>query len=332
MIVFHYFTSKGAYMAGYHLTDEQWIESWNKIGSPTEFAKINNIAIRNVMARRRTLENKLGITLDTFASQNPAYAKKIEQTPGHTRRGMDIEKGRVIVFSDAHFWPDDTTTAFKALLEMIKEFKPTAIVCNGDALDGANLSRFPRQDWNKIPTVKEELDACQYYLGEIEAVAKGAKLFWPMGNHDQRLEMSIIANLPSFEGVRGTNLKDYFPMWQPCWSFWVNEDTCIKHRWKGGWTGGRNNAVNSGVNMITGHTHVLSSIPFNDYNGTRWGVQTGTLADPMGQQFAYTEDTPKDWNSGFVMLSFDNSKMLQPEIIRVCGEDAVDFRGKVHKV
>ena len=32
-------------------------------------------------------------------------------------------------------------------------------------------------------------------------------------------------------------------------------------------------------------------------------------------------------------LSFDNSKMLQPEIIiRVCGEDEVDFRGKIHKV
>ena len=261
-----------------------------------------------------------------------AQIKKIHQTPGHVRRGMEIEKGRVIVFSDAHFWPDETTTAFKALLEMIKEFKPTAIVCNGDALDGANLSRFPRQDWNKVPSVKEELDACQYFLGEIEAVAKGAKLFWPIGNHDQRLEMSIIANLPSFEGVRGTSLKDYFPMWNPCWSFWVNEDTCIKHRWKGGWTGGRNNTVNAGVNMITGHTHVLSAIPFNDYNGTRWGVQTGTLADPNGQQFSYTEDTPKDWNSGFIMLSFDRSKMLQPEMIRVWGEDEVEFRGKIHSV
>jgi hypothetical protein len=316
-------------MSGYHLSDEEWIASWNELKSPEKFSKANKINIRNVYSRRRSIESRLGIKLDTFAVPHPTQVKKIHQTPGHVRRGMEIEKGRVIVFSDAHFWPDETTTAFKALLEMIKEFKPTAIVCNGDALDGANLSRFPRQDWAKIPSVKEELDACQYFLGEIESVAKGAKLFWPIGNHDQRLEMSIIANLPSFEGVRGTSLKDYFPMWNPCWSFWVNEDTCIKHRWKGGWTGGRNNAVNSGVNMITGHTHVLSAIPFNDYNGTRWGVQTGTLADPNGQQFSYTEDTPKDWNSGFVMLSFERSKLLQPEIIRVCGEDEIDFRGKI---
>ena len=319
-------------MSGYYLPDEEWIALWKECGSAVIMSQKTGISQRSVYNRRRSIEARLKIQLPSTDDQRFDQLKKVAQTTGHTRRGMDIEKGRVIVFSDAHFWPDDTTTAFKALLEMIKEFKPIAIVCNGDALDGANLSRFPRQDWNKVPTVKEELDACQYYLGEIEAVAKGAKLFWPIGNHDQRLEMSIIANLPSFEGVRGTSLKDYFPMWQPCWSFWLNEDTCIKHRWKGGWTGGRNNAVNSGVNMLTGHTHVLSVIPFNDYNGTRWGVQTGTLADPMGQQFSYTEDTPKDWNSGFVMLSFDRSKMLQPEIIRVCGEDEVDFRGKIHQV
>lgn len=316
----------------YHLTDEEWIAIWRECNSAIKMSQKTGITERAIYNRRRSIEQRHKISLPSLDDQRLDPLKKIAQTTGHTRRGMDIEKGRVIVFSDAHFWPDETTTAFKALLEMIKEFRPTAIVCNGDALDGANLSRFPRQDWNKVPSVKEELDACQYYLGEIEAVAKGAKLFWPMGNHDQRLEMTIIANLPSFEGVRGTSLRDYFPIWQPCWSFWVNEDTCIKHRWKGGWTGGRNNAVNSGVNMITGHTHVLSSIPYNDYNGTRWGVQTGTLADPNGQQFAYTEDTPKDWNSGFVMLTFDRSKLLQPEIIRVHGEDEVDFRGKIHRV
>jgi hypothetical protein len=132
--------------------------------------------------------------------------------------------------------------------------------------------------------------------------------------------------------MRGTTLKEYFPAWFPCWSFWVNEDTCIKHRWKGGFSAGRANSLNSGVNMITGHTHHLSVMPVGDYNGTRWGVQTGTLADINGQQFAYTEDTPKDWNSGFVMLSFERSRLLQPEMVRVWGEDEVEWRGKIHSV
>ena len=319
-------------MAGYHLTDEEFIEQWKKIGSPLSFAKIHAMSERSVYNRRRSIETRLGLELPSFKDQRISDYKKTEQTVGNTRRGMELEKGRIIVFSDAHFWPDQTTTAFKALLEMIKEFKPTAVVCNGDALDGASISRFPRQDWNAIPSVAEELEACQHFMGEIEAVSKGAKLYWPLGNHDARLEMRIIENLPAFEGVRGTTLKEYFPEWLPCWSFWVNEDTCIKHRWKGGFSAGRANSLNSGVNMITGHTHHLSCMPVGDFNGTRWGVQTGTLADIHGQQFAYTEDTPKDWNSGFVMLSFERSRLLQPEMIRVWGEDEVEFRGKIHSV
>lgn len=319
-------------MGGYYLTDDQFIEEWKRIGSPLTFAKIHGMAERAVYNRRRSIEMRLGITLPSFKDTRFSAYARTEETVGNTRRGMDIEKGRVIVFSDAHFWPDQTTTAFKALIECIKEYKPTAIVCNGDALDGASISRFPRQDWSKLPSVREELEAVQYYLGEIEKVARGAKLFWPLGNHDARWEMRIIENLPAFEGVVGTTLKEHFPAWLPCWSFWVNDDTCIKHRLKGGWSAGRANSLNSGVNMITGHTHHLSVIAVNDYNGTRWGVQTGTLADVHGQQFAYTEDSPKDWNSGFVMLSFERSRLLQPEMVRVWGESEVEFRGKIHSV
>ena len=87
-----------------HLTDDEWINSWQKIGSPTEFAKQHGIAVRNVMARRRAIENRHGINLDTFASQNPAYLKKVDQAPHNVRRGIDADKvKRVIVFSDAHF-------------------------------------------------------------------------------------------------------------------------------------------------------------------------------------------------------------------------------------
>ena len=319
-------------MSSYYLPDDEWVALWKQCGSATKMAQKTGNAERAIYNRRRSIEQRLNIKLPSFNDQRVDPIKKIEQTEGHIRRGFDLEKGRVIVFSDAHFWPDITTTAFKALLESIKEFKPTAVICNGDAFDGAGLSRFPRMDFDKLPSVKEELEACQHYLGEIEAVSKGAKLYWPMGNHDQRFLGTVVNNLPAFEGVPGTTLKDYFPMWNSCWSVWINENTCIKHRWKGGWTGGRNNAVNSGVSMITGHTHVLSTIPFNDYNGTRWGVQTGTLADEHGPQFKYTEDTPKDWNSGFVMLSFERSKLLQPEMIRVWGEDEIEFRGKIHSV
>ena len=320
-------------MAGYWLTDEEWIKSWNKLGSPEEFSKVNKIAIRNVYARRRSIENKHGIQLPTFASQNPAYLKKVDQTPGHARRGIEMEKGRVVVFSDAHFWPGEVTTAYKALLMIIKEFKPKVVVANGDIFDGSQASRHARIGWEKTPSVKEELESCIEMMEGIEKVSKGAQLIWTLGNHDARFETFLSAQTSMYEGVSGFTLKDHFPLWKPCWSFWVNEDTCIKHRWKGGFGAGRSNALNSGVNMVTGHTHNLAVQPITDYNGTRYGVQTGCLADPNAEAFlAYTEDGPKDWRSGFALLSFERGRLMLPELIQVCGEDEVEFRGCINQV
>ena len=326
-------------MSGYYLTDDQWIKSWSELGSPHEFARVNKIAIRNVYSRRRALENKYGIQLPTFASKNPAYDKnytpmrKIEQTPGHARRGTNMEKGRVVVFSDAHFWPDDVSTAYKALLLIIKEFRPQIVVANGDMFDGSQASRHARIGWEKTPSVKEELEACQYMMEGIEKAAVGAELIWTLGNHDARFETFLSAQTSMYEGVSGFTLKDHFPMWKPCWSYWVNEDTCIKHRWKGGFGGGRANTLNSGVNMVTGHTHNLAVQPLTDYNGTRYGVQTGCLANIHGEQFmAYTEDNPKDWREGFALLSFERGRLMLPELIQVCGEDEFEFRGCINKV
>ena len=326
-------------MSGYYLTDDQWIKSWSELGSPHEFARVNKIAIRNVYSRRRALENKYGIQLPTFASKNPAYDKnytpmrKIEQTPGHARRGTNMEKGRVVVFSDAHFWPDDVSTAYKALLLIIKEFRPQIIVANGDMFDGSQASRHARIGWEKTPSVAEELEACKYMMEGIEKAAVGAELIWTLGNHDARFETFLSAQTSMYEGVSGFTLKDHFPLWKPCWSYWVNEDTCIKHRWKGGFGGGRANTLNSGVNMITGHTHNLAVQPLTDYNGTRYGVQTGCLANIHGEQFmAYTEDNPKDWREGFALLSFERGRLMLPELIQVCGEDEFEFRGCINQV
>ena len=326
-------------MAGYHLTDEEWIESWNKIGSPGEFAKINGIAIRNVMARRRSLENRLGIKLDTFNSQNPAYAKKIEQTPGHVRRGIEIkDKGRVIVFSDAHFQPGEVTTAYLALLKMIKLFKGDlkAIVANGDMFDGSGqVSSHPRMGWAKAPTAKEELECCIEMMAGIEEVApKHIPLIWTAGNHDARLTNYIARNAPALEGLPMTELKDFFPMWKACWSFYVNEDTVIKHRFRGN---GFINTKMAGINIVTGHTHQLKVEPWTDLSpnfnmGTRYGVQTGTLADPHSMAFEYVEDNAKDWRPGGVLLSWEKGRLLLPEIFQVSGEDEFEFRGQIHKI
>lgn len=334
-------------MANMACSDEQFIEYWNRLKSPTAVANAIGIDSRSAMRRRRVLEAKYNIELITDnpskqvvnfdkKSVRESVQKKIEETRHSVRRGIALEKGTVLVFSDAHFYPGDYTTAFRALIQFIKTYKPEVIVCNGDAFDGAQISRHPRIGWDSKPSVLEELKAVQDHLSMIEeASVHKSNLIWTLGNHDARFETFLAANAPQFEGVQGFTLKDHFPLWQPCWSFWVNNHTVIKHRWKGGRYAGSNNTTFAGTSMVTGHTHQLKVEPFTDYNGTRYGVQTGCLANPNGDQFSdYTEDNPKDWRSGFAVLNYHQGQLLQPELVQVWDEEegTVQFRGKIYQV
>jgi hypothetical protein len=73
--------------------------------------------------------------------------------------------------------------------------------------------------------------------------------------------------------------------------------------------------------------------PFDDYNGTRFGVDTGTLAEPTGAQFEnYLELSPTNWRSGFAILTFHDGRLLWPELVHTWADGQVEFRGKIHNV
>jgi hypothetical protein len=56
-------------------------------------------------------------------------------------------------------------------------------------------------------------------------------------------------------------------------------------------------------------------------------VDTGTLAEPYGPQFGYTEANPVNWCSGFAVLTYKDGKLLPPELCEVI-EGKAYFRGE----
>lgn len=318
-------------MANTTISDKHFIDLWNEHRSAARMAEIIGITPRNIHVRRRNLEKKYNIALRAHSQTGERYASAGGVYPGRLELG--IRNGTVLVFSDAHFWPGIRTTAFRGLLWAIKELKPVAIIANGDIFDGATISRHPRIMWTRAPSVMEELKACQAALEEIESRAGRAKLIWTLGNHDARYESRLSNGSPEFEQVVGFKLADHFTRWQICWAAWPTKDVVVKHRFKGGIHATHNNTVTAGKTMVTGHLHSLKVTPFSDYTGTRFGVDTGTLADPYGPQFQdYTEDNPVNWRSGFAVLTFDDGSLLWPELVHRIREDAVEFRGKVIEV
>lgn len=309
-------------------SDADFINLFEQHGA-AETARRLGIGERRIHERRARLEPKIGRQLV------PPSIRTTRVGAEHAARlRFDIKNGVAIVGSDAHIWPGPMTTAMRAFVKFCKELSPQVVVMNGDVMDLPQISRHPPIGWESHPTVADEIEAAKEQLHNVELAAKrSCNLVWTLGNHDSRFETRLATIAPEYARMHGFHLKDHFPAWSACWSVWINDDVVIKHRWKGGQGATRANALNAGKSMVTGHLHSSKVTPLSDYNGTRYGVDTGCLANPSHPAFTdYTEDSPKDWRSGFAVLTFHKGKLLMPELVQVWDDNHVQFRGKLHRV
>lgn len=311
-------------------SDEEFVGLFKQLG-PTGTANHLNVNIRAVHQRRRHIEAILGIVLE---SPFGAGGTSVNTSNFTNQINLTIENGTVLVGSDAHIWPGEPTTAMRAFIHQCKELKPKAVVLNGDVLDFSGISKHQKIGWFKTPSVADEIEAAQDLLYEIEkSCGRGAKKIWTIGNHDIRFESRLANSDPEFAKVFGVHLSDHFPNWENCWNVNINEDVVIKHRFKSGIHSTHNSTLWAGCTIITGHLHSAKITPLSDYNGTRYGVDTGCLADTNAEAFThYTENNPKNWRSGFCVLTLVKGKLLPPELVIVWDEKSVVFRGKVIKV
>lgn len=269
------------------------------------------------MYKRRASMEKRGAFLPTLTDNPQTLHVAIDAFV--KRHEIQVRNGCVIVFSDAHYWPGDPSLAHMALIDVIKSEKPQCIIANGDLLDAESISRHEPRGWKGAPTLREELDVVVERLGEVEKAApNGCMLRRTLGNHDIRYERWLAVHAPQYDGIRGMSLVDHIPKWGCSWSVEVNA-VIVKHRWANGIHATYNNTLRSGRSIVTGHLHSLQVRPWTDYNGTRYGVDTGTLSDPEHDAFDYTEDNPKNWRSGFAILRFANSKLLWPDLCYIDG-------------
>lgn len=324
-------------------TDEVFIETWQRLGSASEVAAHLGMSPRAAFTRRRSIEAKFGIALavakekkrkgikdeiatrlDTLAAERArVYKRDIQKT---------IKDGVVMVASDCHYWPLIVTKAHQAFCAAAKKLKPAMIVLNGDVLDGARISRHARIMWEKTPELKDEVAAVQDRCAEIERAGNGAELIRTIGNHDARWETFLSGRVGEFEQMSGMTLLDYLPRWEAGWALHINVATegwtTIRHRpVSGGIHSGYNSTLKAGTHYVHGHLHKLSVTPWSDYRGRRYGVDCGTLAEPLGPQFNYTEAGPSNWTSGFAVLTYRDGILLPPELA-VVDRGAVWFRGE----
>jgi UDP-2,3-diacylglucosamine pyrophosphatase LpxH len=312
------------------ITDDEFIRAWELGGgSPKKVAQILATAERFVYKKRSDLAGR-GIILKSVPIKGATKWSADDVGRAYKRQiDLEIDTGCAIAFSDAHFWPNQPrTVANEALLILTKELKPRTVFANGDIFDGARVSRHAPLGWSELPSVKEELETCQDRMAEIEDVLpKGCTKIWNVGNHDARFDRALVTNAAEYEGVI-SRLDDKFDRWDFAWSTMVNENVMVKHRYHNGIHATyNNNTLKSGRSIVTGHLHRLAVTPWADYNGRRYGVDTGTLSNPHGPQFDYAENNPSPHTSGFAILHFKDGMLLPPELVEVINDKAY-FRGE----
>lgn len=314
-------------MARAATSDEEFIALFKRVGG-TQTAAILGVKEDNIYKRRRRLEEKYGIIA--------APTTSTVEHPG--RVPLELLDGTILVGSDFHIWPGETSTCLRAFKRAITDIQPDAVILNGDVMDFPRISRHP-QNWETAPDPKEEIEAAQDHLNDIEQACKrGARKIWPIGNHDQRFEAMFANATPQMRGVKGVHLNDNFPNWEKAMSCMVNDGipsaTMIKHIPVGGGINAtRNFTVKAGINTVHSHLHRQSVQSVSDYRHVDYyGVDTGCVADKEHRAFLYTQDAPLDWRSGFVLLTYKDGRLMYPELFTKWDADHVQFRGALIRV
>src|ERR1700761_572143 len=191
-------------------SDAEFIELFTKQGA-TKTSKILGITESNVYKRRKRLGHHI----------TPPTKAPIKQYPW--RGALEITNGTVLIGSDFHIWPGEASTCLRAFKKFCGDVRPNAVILNGDVMDFPRISRHP-QSWESAPDPKEEIEAAQDHLNDMEMVCKrGTHKAWTLGNHDARLESLYANSAPQMRGMPGVHLADFFPGWQKAMSCFINE-------------------------------------------------------------------------------------------------------------
>lgn len=242
---------------------------------------------------------------------------------------VPITDGVIVAFGDAHWrsLKQPRSLAHEALLRLLPHLRPTHLLAMGDMLDLAAIGRHDVIMWEDRPTVMEEVAAAQTHLGDIRAEAPDADCIWVIGNHDLRFDRFLANNAAAYAGMVGTRLADHFDAWQQAYRVDVPGVLVALHSWHNGVHAAHNNTMKGGVSTLTGHTHQLTVRPHSDFTGRRWGVETGTLADPNWPQFHYCLGQTQKAAPGFAVLTVRGGRLLAPEVAEVV-DGVCWFRGE----
>lgn len=177
-------------------------------------------------------------------------------------------------YEDGTLDPFHDEAAMAAALQLVKHLKPEVVINLGDFLDLATFGTFEQEPAFAL-TTQAALDRGHRFLAEQRAAAPDAAIRLIEGNHDRRLQKSIIKNAQAAFGLRRANVPESWPVLSvphllrldeldveyvegyPAGITWINENVACIHGHKVRSAGSTAAAVvdDERVSTIFGHVH-----------------------------------------------------------------------------
>jgi predicted phosphodiesterase len=134
----------------------------------------------------------------------PRNPYKLPESDETTYEPYRIQAKRVLVLSDIHI-PYHSLDALTAALDIGKDEKPDAILLNGDTIDFHGLSRFVKDP--KARSFAYELSAFKRFF-EVLTQTFGSKIYFKLGNHEERYNQFLMMKAAELEGVEEFSLEN----------------------------------------------------------------------------------------------------------------------------
>jgi predicted phosphodiesterase len=233
----------------------------------------------SVRSSLRGLEGKGGshATKHIDIPERPKNPYNLPQSDETIYEPYKLEAKRLLILSDIHI-PYHSIDAITCALDYAKKEKPDAILLNGDTLDFFGLSRFSKDP--KKRSFAHELEAFREFINVLKSTFN-AKLYFKIGNHEERYEHFLWMKAGELEGVDEFDLANIIKARAE--GIEIIKD---KRVMKAG-----------GLNIIHGHEYFGITSPVNIARGL---YMKGKVSAIQGHNHQTSEHTETDMNGKIV--------------------------------
>jgi hypothetical protein len=245
---------------------------------------------------------------------------------------------RAGIITDSHI-PYEHKRRYAAMMNCFADARLDALYIIGDFADFYGINGHGPKNPGVLESFKEEVEAVNKRLDEIDQLLPDKKKGYVEGNHEYRFERYLLQNAPALFGV--TECRNLFKIDQrPGWSWLsygphqlgrvLNSKLYIKH--EPSITTITTMAKHHGANLTFGHIHRIVESYHRNIEGQQLvSFCSGWLGDArMDKIFGYIKGHNL-WQNGFTMVDVDPSNgFFYHQTISFLENDSCVYHGKIY--